>query len=205
MISPRIHGVPSSFSCLLSTYVVSPTIHSNSPWNKSFTSLRHSNNCKKLCIRSQGDVSPIPNGNLGNKKHSRNVVGPSALETTPITIESPNDLSFERETGDGIGIEEFLMEKNYFITGATGLLSKGAYLILGLSGLSQMAFSIFLLWIFSNSRCPNFAVFIEKILRMSPAVGKIYVLIRAKDEETAIRRLKEEVIFMIVTYKSCLT
>ncbi|KAI4311359.1 hypothetical protein MLD38_036263 [Melastoma candidum] len=37
-------------------------------------------------------------------------------------------------------------------------------------------------------------VFIEKVLRSSPMVGKIYVLIRAKDEKTAFRRLKEEII-----------
>ncbi|PAN51401.1 hypothetical protein PAHAL_9G591500 [Panicum hallii] len=37
-------------------------------------------------------------------------------------------------------------------------------------------------------------VLIEKILRTNPDVGKIYVLIKAKDSETALRRLQNEVV-----------
>ena len=37
------------------------------------------------------------------------------------------------------------------------------------------------------------AVLIEKILRTMPDVGKIYLLIKAKDKEAAIARLKNEV------------
>ena len=36
-------------------------------------------------------------------------------------------------------------------------------------------------------------VLIEKILRTNPDVGKIYVLIKAKDSEAALRRLQNEV------------
>lgn len=38
-----------------------------------------------------------------------------------------------------------------------------------------------------------FLVLIEKILRTAPDVGKIYVLIKAKSKESAIKRLKCEV------------
>lgn len=34
---------------------------------------------------------------------------------------------------------------------------------------------------------------IEKVLRMAPDVGKIYLLIKAKNKEAAIERLKNEV------------
>lgn len=37
-------------------------------------------------------------------------------------------------------------------------------------------------------------VLIEKILRMAPDVGKIYLLIKAKDKEAAMQRLKNEII-----------
>jgi fatty acyl-CoA reductase len=37
------------------------------------------------------------------------------------------------------------------------------------------------------------SVLIEKILRTNPDVGKIYVLIKAKDSETALQRLQNEV------------
>lgn len=36
-------------------------------------------------------------------------------------------------------------------------------------------------------------VLIEKLLRTTPDVGKIYVLIRAKDKQEAAERLKNEV------------
>jgi len=39
----------------------------------------------------------------------------------------------------------------------------------------------------------RFLVLIEKILRTTPDVGKIYVLIKAKNEEAAMDRLKSEV------------
>ncbi|KAK3227145.1 hypothetical protein Dsin_007007 [Dipteronia sinensis] len=61
----------------------------------------------------------------------------------------------------GIGIVNFLRGKSFFITGATGFLSK---------------------------------VLIEKILRTVPDVGKIYLLIRAKNKEAAMERLKTEII-----------
>lgn len=41
----------------------------------------------------------------------------------------------------------------------------------------------------------KFAVLIEKILRTMPDVGKIYVLIKAKNMEAAMARLKSEVCF----------
>ncbi|VAH87293.1 unnamed protein product [Triticum turgidum subsp. durum] len=46
------------------------------------------------------------------------------------------------------------------------------------------------------ARRPGFAtaVLIEKILRTNPDVGKMYVLIKAKDSETALQRLQNEVV-----------
>lgn len=41
--------------------------------------------------------------------------------------------------------------------------------------------------------CCSATVLIEKILRTNPDVGKIYVLIKAKDSEAALRRLQNEV------------
>lgn len=38
-----------------------------------------------------------------------------------------------------------------------------------------------------------FAVLIEKILRVAPNVGKIFLLIKAKDEQAAMDRVKNEV------------
>lgn len=50
------------------------------------------------------------------------------------------------------------------------------------------------------------SVLIEKILRTNPDVGKVYVLIKAKDSEAALARLRNEVcmcmafIHVFVTY-----
>ncbi|CAD6343501.1 unnamed protein product [Miscanthus lutarioriparius] len=40
----------------------------------------------------------------------------------------------------------------------------------------------------------NASVLIEKILRMSPDIGKIYVVVKAKDTEAALKRLQNEVV-----------
>ena len=40
------------------------------------------------------------------------------------------------------------------------------------------------------------SVLIEKILRTEPDVGKIYLLIKAKNQEAAMERLKNEVCFI---------
>lgn len=37
------------------------------------------------------------------------------------------------------------------------------------------------------------AVLIEKILRTDPDIGKIYVMVKAKDDKTALKRLQTEV------------
>jgi len=42
------------------------------------------------------------------------------------------------------------------------------------------------------------AVLIEKLLRTVPDVGKIYVLIKAKNREAALKRLKNEVFVIIM-------
>ena len=41
--------------------------------------------------------------------------------------------------------------------------------------------------------CSKKSVLIEKILRTEPDVGKIYLLIKAKNKESALKRLKSEV------------
>lgn len=61
----------------------------------------------------------------------------------------------------GLGIVEFLKNKNFLITGATGFFAK---------------------------------VMIEKILRMQPEVGKIFLVIKANDYESALHRLKNEIV-----------
>ena len=43
----------------------------------------------------------------------------------------------------------------------------------------------------------NGTAFIEKMLRTIPDVGKIFLLIKAKDKEAAIHRLKTEVCYYI--------
>lgn len=141
MICYKINGV----TTVASSYQLSPRLVSPAdiPWNKPFTPLRHSYNCRNLFIRAQGNVSPIPNGNFGSQMHLRNVAGPSAAINTPITFTPPNDMGFEQESGDGIGIVEFLAGKNYFVTGATGLLSKGTQIILGFLGWIFFGFFFF--------------------------------------------------------------
>jgi len=37
------------------------------------------------------------------------------------------------------------------------------------------------------------AVLIEKILRMQPGIGKLFLIIRAEDSASALKRLKNEV------------
>ncbi|KAH9326773.1 hypothetical protein KI387_006951, partial [Taxus chinensis] len=72
----------------------------------------------------------------------------------------------------GLDIVDFLKDKNFLITGATGFLAKGTD--------SDVMFHL------------EIAVLIEKIIRMQPQVGKIFVLIKAKDYEAALQRLKNE-------------
>lgn len=61
----------------------------------------------------------------------------------------------------GLGIVDFLKDKNLLITGATGFLAK---------------------------------VLIEKILRMQPDVGKLFLIIRANESTHALKRLNDEVL-----------
>eukprot|EP00253_Pinus_taeda_P004114 PITA_04114 len=60
----------------------------------------------------------------------------------------------------GLGIVDFMKNKNFLITGATGFVGK---------------------------------VLIEKILRMQPDIGKLFLIIRANDSAAALKRLKDEV------------
>ncbi|CAF1850329.1 unnamed protein product [Brassica napus] len=68
------------------------------------------------------------------------------------------------ETSDGIGIVRFLRGKSYFVTGATGFLGKETFLL------------------------------VQKLLRASPEIGKIFILLKSKDEESANKRLYDEII-----------
>lgn len=61
----------------------------------------------------------------------------------------------------GLGIVDFMKDKNFLITGVTGFVAK---------------------------------VLIEKILRMQPEVGKLFLIIRAEDSASALKRLKNEVV-----------
>lgn len=79
------------------------------------------------------------------------------------TVAGKNIESTDRapSMGMGLGIVDFLREKNLLITGATGFLAK---------------------------------VLIEKILRMQPDVGKIFLIIRANESNSALNRLMNEVL-----------
>lgn len=48
----------------------------------------------------------------------------------------------------------------------------------------------------------TYSVFIEKILRTVPDVGKIYILIKAKNTDAAMERLKNEVCDFILFLSS---
>ncbi|XP_044359896.1 fatty acyl-CoA reductase 2, chloroplastic [Triticum aestivum] len=86
-----------------------------------------------------------------------------SLPSYAVTMDCKNIIagSAPSDEADGIGITEFFVGKNFFITGGTGFLAK---------------------------------VIIEKILRTTPDVGKIYVLIKAKDSEAALERLQNEIV-----------
>ncbi|KAH9326758.1 hypothetical protein KI387_006936, partial [Taxus chinensis] len=60
----------------------------------------------------------------------------------------------------GLGIVDFLKDKNFLVTGATGFVAK---------------------------------VLVEKILSVQPDVGKIFLVIKAKDSLSALERVKNEV------------
>lgn len=79
------------------------------------------------------------------------------------TVAGKNIESTDRapSMGMGLGIVDFLREKNLLITGATGFLAK---------------------------------VLIEKILRMQPDVGKMFLIIRANESNSALSRLMNEVL-----------
>lgn len=62
----------------------------------------------------------------------------------------------------GLGIVDFLKDKNLLITGATGFFAK---------------------------------VLIEKILRMQPNVGKLFVIVKAKDYDAALQRIRNEIMY----------
>ncbi|CAH8359616.1 unnamed protein product [Eruca vesicaria subsp. sativa] len=71
---------------------------------------------------------------------------------------------------DGVGIIRFLRGKTYLITGATGFLAKG------------------------KTRSKTEFLLVQKLLRASPEIGKIFLLIKSKDQESANKRLYDEII-----------
>ena len=94
---------------------------------------------------------------------------------------------------DGVGILRFLKGKNYLVTGANGFLGKGKTKPkTGFSCCpSKLIFGLMFLFLFFV------AVLIEKLLRASPEIGKIFLLIKSEDQESANRRLYDEVLFSI--------
>ncbi|KAH9326783.1 hypothetical protein KI387_006961, partial [Taxus chinensis] len=83
----------------------------------------------------------------------------SEISSLPRSTDMP---TFPKAGIKGLGIVDFLKDKNLFITGATGFLAK---------------------------------VLTEKILRMQPQVGKLFLIIKAENYESAQERLKTEVIY----------
>ncbi|KAK6945410.1 Fatty acyl-coenzyme A reductase, NAD-binding domain [Dillenia turbinata] len=78
---------------------------------------------------------------------------------------------------EAIGIVKFIRGKKFLITGLTGLLGKVISFITFLCMYNVL-----------------FLFLIEKILRTVPDVGKIFLLIKAKNKEAAMERLKGEII-----------
>ncbi|XP_048597151.1 fatty acyl-CoA reductase 6, chloroplastic isoform X1 [Brassica napus] len=91
---------------------------------------------------------------------------------------------------DGVEILRFLKGKNYLVTGAFGFLGKGKTKPkTGFSCCpSKLIFGLMFLFLFFV------AVLIEKLLRVSPEIGKIFLLIKSADQESANRRLYDEII-----------
>ncbi|RID54388.1 hypothetical protein BRARA_G01715 [Brassica rapa] len=85
---------------------------------------------------------------------------------------------------DGVGIIRFLKGKTYLITGATGFLGKAKIKPKTEFSSCPVKLIFFL----------SVAVLIEKLLRASPDIGKIFILIKSKDQESANKRLYDEII-----------
>ncbi|CAN1772656.1 Fatty acyl-CoA reductase 2, chloroplastic [Linum perenne] len=102
-------------------------------------------------------------------------------DLVPYTAPTSSNLM---DTHDGIGIVRFLRGKRFFITGSTGFLAKG------LLFLPRIILPVPLTRYYMSLD----AVLIEKILRTMPDVGKIYLLIKAKNKEAAMARLKSEIL-----------
>ncbi|WZZ05216.1 hypothetical protein YC2023_091137 [Brassica napus] len=83
---------------------------------------------------------------------------------------------------DGVGIIRFLKGKTYLITGATGFLGKAKIKPKTEFSSCPVKLIFFL----------SVAVLIEKLLRASPDIGKIFILIKSKDQESANKRLYDE-------------
>lgn len=84
-------------------------------------------------------------------------------------------------------ILHFLEGRTILVTGATGFLAKSIHISLFLSSLSHDLVIYMFVYLF------GFAVFVEKILRVQPNVKKLYLLLRAKDSESAAQRFRNEV------------
>lgn len=82
---------------------------------------------------------------------------------------------------------EFFLGKTILITGATGFLAKGSF-----NSFSNFNSHVVVISTLANV-FPMPAVLLEKILRTQPNIKKIFLLIRAKDSESARQRFNNEV------------
>lgn len=143
---------------------------------------------KKIYCQTSGTKS----GNLSSVVTERSSVISSetlgSLVLTPNTEMKVKDLVpyGQSRHDDGIGITMFLRGKAFLITGATGFLGKGT----SSQHYHLLLFSFLAIFITSYPPPP---VLIEKILRTAPDVNKIFILIKAKNKEVAMQRLKNEV------------
>lgn len=165
--------------------------------------LRRKKSSLVLCQGSSG----------GNAKKTSGFSSAATLMDAGSLVLSPNDQKVQKENNiavkdlvpfvemhDGIGIVKFLKGKGFFITGGTGFLAKGTHTYAHILFIMQMFMHFHENYTYSEKVfffcLSKYPVLIEKILRTAPDVGKIYLLIKAKNKEGAMERLKSEVCFL---------
>ncbi|KAM0025391.1 putative alcohol-forming fatty acyl-CoA reductase [Helianthus debilis subsp. tardiflorus] len=87
-------------------------------------------------------------------------------------------------------IMQFLEERTILVTGGTGFLAKGSLISIYLSLCHSLSFS--LNYFVDMTFLLDITVMVEKILRVQPNVRKLYLLVRACDQEEAIKRFQME-------------
>lgn len=113
---------------------------------------------------------------------------PSFKPWTPIMMSEVE--TYTKSDSHGVGIFRFLQGKSYLITGATGFLAKGNKTLKTEFRLPQVN------WYF-DLETSYVSVLIEKLVRESPEIGNIFILMKTQDQESANKRLYDEVLFIV--------